>query len=64
MIRIKLEIAKKYRDLLIFNLAIDSKFRIYDLVKLKVAEVSHVYKLRLDLKVTDFSQVSVSLDLR
>ena len=40
-IRIRLEIAKKYRELAMFNLAIDSKLRSCDLVKLKVADISH-----------------------
>lgn len=40
-IRIRLEVANNYRDLAMFNLAIDSKLRSCDLVKLKVADVSH-----------------------
>ncbi|MEN0036715.1 MAG: tyrosine-type recombinase/integrase [Cellvibrio sp.] len=40
-IRIRLEIAKKDRDLALFNLAIDSKLRSCDLVKLKVIDVAH-----------------------
>ncbi|QFT45398.1 hypothetical protein FIU97_02305 [Roseivivax sp. THAF40] len=38
-IRVRLEIAKNYRDLALFNLAIDSKLRGCDLVKLRVADV-------------------------
>lgn len=38
-IRVRLEIAEKHRDLALFNLAIDSKLRGCDLVKLKVADV-------------------------
>lgn len=38
-IRIRLEIAEKIRELALFNLAIDSKLRGCDLVKLKVADV-------------------------
>jgi len=38
-IRVRLEIANNVRDLALFNLAIDSKLRGYDLVKLKVADV-------------------------
>lgn len=38
-IRVRLEIAKNYRDLALFNLAIDSKLRGCDLVKLQVADV-------------------------
>ena len=35
-IRIRLELADKIRDLALFNLAIDSKLRSCDLVKLRV----------------------------
>lgn len=38
-IRVRLEIADNYRDLALFNLAIDSKLRGCDLVKLMVADV-------------------------
>ena len=38
-IRVRLEIAQRTRDLALFNLAIDSKLRGCDLVKLKVADV-------------------------
>ena len=38
-IRVRLEIAENYRDLALFNLAIDSKLRGCDLVKLLVADV-------------------------
>ena len=38
-IRVRLEIAKSHRDLALFNLAIDSKLRGCDLVRLKVADV-------------------------
>lgn len=40
-IRIRLEIAKRHRDLALFNLAIDSKLRSCDLVKLKVIDIAH-----------------------
>ena len=40
-IRIRLQIADKKRDLVLFNLALDSKLRSYDLVKLKVSDVAH-----------------------
>ncbi len=40
-IRILLQLASKTRDLALFNLAIDSKLRACDLVKLKVQDVSH-----------------------
>lgn len=36
-IRVRLEIADRHRDLALFNLAIDSKLRGCDLVKLRVA---------------------------
>lgn len=38
-IRVRLKIAKRVRDLALFNLAIDSKLRGCDLVQLKVADV-------------------------
>jgi Phage integrase family len=38
-IRVRLEIAKSMRDLVIFNLAIDSKLRTCDLVKLRLDDV-------------------------
>ena len=39
-IRVRLEIARMWRDLALFNLAIDSKLRACDLVKLRIDEVS------------------------
>jgi integrase len=39
-IRVKLQIDKNYRDLAMFNLAIDSKLRACDLVKLRLSDVS------------------------
>ena len=38
--RIRLQLSRKVRDLALFNLAIDSKLRACDLVKLKVRDVS------------------------
>ena len=38
-IRVRLEIANRVRDLALFNLAIDSKLRGCDIVRLKVADV-------------------------
>jgi len=38
-IRVRLEIAENYRDLALFNLAIDSKLRGCDLVTLRVADI-------------------------
>jgi len=39
-IRIRLQIDKKHRDLALFNLAIDSKLRACDLLKLRLSDVS------------------------
>src|SRR4051794_12814961 len=38
-IRVRLEIARSWRDLVIFNLAIDSKLRACDLVKLRLDDI-------------------------
>ncbi len=38
-IRVRLEIARSWRDLVIFNLAIDSKLRACDLVKLRFDDI-------------------------
>ncbi|NIA02598.1 MAG: tyrosine-type recombinase/integrase [Planctomycetia bacterium] len=40
-IRIRLQMANQIRDLALFNLAIDSKLRSCDLVKLRVKDISH-----------------------
>ena len=40
-IRIRLQMANRIRDLALFNLAIDSKLRSCDLVKIHVSDVSH-----------------------
>ena len=40
-IRIRLQIANRIRDLALFNLAIDSKLRACDLVKLRVRDLCH-----------------------
>lgn len=40
-IRVRLQIAKKTRDLALFNLAIDSKLRACDLTKLRVRDIAH-----------------------
>ena len=45
-IRVRLEIARMWRDLARFNLAIDSKLRACDLVKLRIDEVSSGAKVR------------------
>ena len=40
-IRIRLQLAKRTRDLALFNLAIDSKPRGCDLVRLRVGDIAH-----------------------
>jgi integrase len=40
-IRVRLQLSNRPRDLALFNLAIDSKLRACDLVKLRVRDVSH-----------------------
>src|SRR3979411_237014 len=40
-IRVRLQIANRARELALFNLAIDSKLRSCDLVKLRVRDVCH-----------------------
>lgn len=40
-IRVRLQIDKNIRELAMFNLAIDSKLRACDLVKIKVSDISH-----------------------
>ena len=40
-IRVRLQISKRHRDLALFNLAIDSKLRSCDLVKLKVRDIAN-----------------------
>lgn len=40
-IRIRLQLAERIRELALFNLAVDSKLRSCDLVKLRVRDVSH-----------------------
>lgn len=44
-IRIRLQLAKKTRELALFNLALDSKLRGCDLVALWVPDVAHGIKL-------------------
>jgi hypothetical protein len=45
-IRVRLEIARSWRDLVIFNLAIDSKLRACDLVKLRLDDICAGSKVR------------------
>ena len=44
-IRIRLQIDNRIRDLALFNLAIDSKLRSCDLVKLRVKDIAHGWKI-------------------
>jgi len=44
-IRIRLQIRNRTRDIALFNLAIDSKLRSCDLVRLRVANVAHTGRL-------------------
>lgn len=44
-IRIRLQLGQKIRDLALFNLAIDSKLRSCDLVKLKVRDITHGFDI-------------------
>lgn len=41
VIRIRLQLAEKTRDLALFNLAIDSKLRACDLTNLRVRDIAH-----------------------
>ena len=45
-IRVRLQLARRVRDLALFNLAIDSKLRGCDLVRLKVADVAQMGEIR------------------
>lgn len=49
-IRIRLDLAGKRRELALFNLAIDSKLRGCDLVKLKVSDITQVNGFEVDLR--------------
>ncbi|MBV1885432.1 MAG: hypothetical protein KUG61_00020, partial [Parvibaculaceae bacterium] len=40
-IRIRLQLRQSIRDIALFNLALDSKLRACDLVKIKVSDVTH-----------------------
>lgn len=40
-IRVRLQLARHTRDLAVFNLAIDSKLRACDLVKIRVSDIAH-----------------------
>jgi integrase len=45
-IRVRLEIARSWRDLVIFNMAIDSKLRACDLVNLRLDDICSGVKVR------------------
>jgi hypothetical protein len=45
-IRIRLELANKLRELTMFNLALDSKLRACDFIKLKVLDIAHGSKIQ------------------
>ena len=51
-IRIRLQLEKKTRDLALFNLAIDSKLRGCDLLKLKVCDVMQGGRIRSRTQIT------------
>ena len=44
-IRIRLQISNRIRDLALFNMAIDSKLRGCDLVKLRVSDIAHGFQI-------------------
>jgi integrase len=71
-IRVRLEIARSWRDLVIFNLAIDSKLRACDLVKLRLDDICSGAKVRhrativqkktgrpVQFEITEHSRISV-----
>jgi integrase len=71
-IRVRLEIARSRRDLAIFNLAIDSKLRACDLVKLRLDDICSGAKVRhrativqkktsrpVQFEITEQSRISV-----
>src|SRR3982074_3251034 len=76
-IRVRLEIARMGRDLALFNLAIDSKLRACDLVKLRIDEVCSGARIReratvvqtktgrpVQFELTDQTRASLELWLR
>ncbi|WP_269620750.1 hypothetical protein [Zhongshania sp. BJYM1] len=65
-IRIRLEMANRIRDLALFNLAIDSKLRSCDLVKLMVSDIahgSHILKRAMVMQQKTQSPVRIPLNL-
>ena len=76
-IRVRLEIARTWRDLALFSLAIDSKLRACDLVKLRVDEVCSGARIRdratvvqkktgrpVQFEITDQTRASLEVWLR
>jgi integrase len=76
-IHVRLEISRNWRDLALFNLAIDSKLRACDLVKLRLDEVCSGAKVRdrativqkktdrpVQFEITEQTRVSVEAWLR
>jgi integrase len=76
-IRVRLEVSRRWRDLALFNLAIDSKLRACDLVKLRLEDVCSGAKVRdrativqkktdrpVQFEITEQTRVSVEAWLR
>jgi hypothetical protein len=59
-IRVRLEVARSRRDLVIFNLAIDSKLRACDLVKLRLDDICSGAKVRHEQRSSKRRQVDQS----
>src|SRR6202040_1081923 len=59
-IRVRLEIGRSWRDLVIFNLAIDSKLRASDLVKLRLDDICSGAKVRHRATIFKGKQVGQS----
>ncbi len=59
-IRVRLELAENHRDLALFNMAIDSKLRGCDLVKMKVVDVMATGQIWATRRWTVRSDTSVS----
>lgn len=51
-VRIRLQIANNYKELALFNLALDSKLRACDLVKMKVSDISQGGRVQSRARVT------------
>ena len=60
-IRVRLEIAQIRRDLVIFNLAIDSKLRACDLVKLRLDDICSGQKYGIEQRSSKRRQVDQSV---